>query len=95
MIKLERIPVPTDFSESSARARSYACELASRFHAEIHLLHVATPHTPSGYVRPISQDWLPPEHNARRKLEGWNEPGYEHAQAGVRSALAGAAPEDR
>lgn len=40
MIKLEQILVPTDFSEFSSTALKYGCELASRFGARLHLLHV-------------------------------------------------------
>lgn len=40
MIKLERILFATDFSEYADDARQYACELADRFHAELHALHV-------------------------------------------------------
>ena len=40
MIKLQRILLPTDFSEHSAAARVYACAFAEQFGAELHLLHV-------------------------------------------------------
>jgi nucleotide-binding universal stress UspA family protein len=40
MIKLERILVPTDFSEFSQPALLYGCAMAARFDAELHLLHV-------------------------------------------------------
>ena len=38
-IRLQRILLPTDFSNYSATATKYACELATRFDAELHLLH--------------------------------------------------------
>ena len=38
-IQLKRILLPTDFSDCSANATKYACELATRFDAELHLLH--------------------------------------------------------
>jgi len=42
MIQLKRILVPTDFSEHSEHAATYAAELARRFDAnEIHCLHVS------------------------------------------------------
>jgi len=44
MINLKRILLPTDFSEYSAEATRYACELAQRFKAELHLLHVLEVH---------------------------------------------------
>lgn len=43
MIKLTKILVPTDFSDSSLHAAKYACELSKRFGAELHLLHVVEP----------------------------------------------------
>lgn len=40
MIKLERILVPTDFSDCSAEAVEYGRALVEQFDAELHLLHV-------------------------------------------------------
>src|SRR5688500_15325854 len=40
MISLEKILLPTDFSEYSGAARDYACSLAEKFQAELHVLHV-------------------------------------------------------
>jgi nucleotide-binding universal stress UspA family protein len=40
VIRLERILAPTDFSECSAQAVEYACELGARFQAQVQLLHV-------------------------------------------------------
>lgn len=40
MIQLQRILLATDFSENSRVAEEYACELARRFGAELHLLSV-------------------------------------------------------
>jgi nucleotide-binding universal stress UspA family protein len=40
MIDLRRILVPTDFSKSSANALTYGAAFATRFGAELHLLHV-------------------------------------------------------
>ena len=40
MIKLDRILVPTDFSDFSKPALTYGCAMAARFNAELHLLHV-------------------------------------------------------
>lgn len=37
---LERVLFPTDFSETSQQAFEYACDLARRFDAGLHLLHV-------------------------------------------------------
>jgi len=41
MIKLNRILIPTDFSDFSKPAMTYACAMAARFESELHLLHVS------------------------------------------------------
>lgn len=40
MISLKKIMVPTDFSDHSAKAVRYGEELALKFSAELHLVHV-------------------------------------------------------
>ncbi len=40
MIQLNRILVPTDFSDFSRPAIDYGCAIAARFGAQLHLLHV-------------------------------------------------------
>jgi nucleotide-binding universal stress UspA family protein len=47
MIELKRILAPTDFSEYSGEAMRYACGLAEKFDAELHLLHVLEMHASS------------------------------------------------
>ena len=46
-IRIQRILLPTDFSTYSATATKYACELATRFDAELHLLHTLEVHLSS------------------------------------------------
>lgn len=46
-IELKRILLPTDFSNYSATATKYACELATKFDAELHLLHTLEVHLSS------------------------------------------------
>lgn len=46
-IDIKRILLPTDFSDYSATATKYACELATRFDAELHLLHTLDVHLAS------------------------------------------------
>ena len=41
MIDLNRILLPTDFSEYAKAAQNYAVDLAKKFGAELHLLHVS------------------------------------------------------
>lgn len=60
MIKLNRILVPTDFSEFSKPAMVHGCAFAARFESELHLLHVVP--TPamlvpeaSGFTAPAMQ----------------------------------------
>lgn len=40
MISLKRVLLPTDFSEYSRLALSYACAFAEQFKTELHVLHV-------------------------------------------------------
>ena len=40
---IQKILFATDFSDPSENARKYACELANRTGAELHLLHVVVP----------------------------------------------------
>jgi nucleotide-binding universal stress UspA family protein len=49
-IEIKRILLPTDFSDYSAIATTYACDLAMKYDAELHLLHTLEAHltaTPS------------------------------------------------
>jgi universal stress protein A len=46
-IRLQKILLPTDFSTYSAAATKYACELATRFDAQLHLLHTLEVHLAS------------------------------------------------
>lgn len=58
MIRLQKILVPTDFSEHSARAVQYGVELARKFRAELHLLHCVE-QTPILYGE--GGAWISPE----------------------------------
>src|SRR5476649_561571 len=46
-IRLQKILLPTDFSNYSAAGTKYACELATKFDAELHLLHTLETHLAS------------------------------------------------
>lgn len=46
-IRIQRILLPTDFSDYSGAATKYAWELAVRFEAEIHVLHALENHLSS------------------------------------------------
>jgi universal stress protein A len=43
-IRIQKILLPTDFSTYSAAATNYACELATKFDAELHILHTLETH---------------------------------------------------
>src|SRR5208282_1490504 len=46
-IRLQKILLPTDFSNYSTAVTKYACELATKFDAELHLLHTLETHLAS------------------------------------------------
>jgi len=46
-IRIQRILLPTDLSDYSAAATEYACEMATKFDAELHLLHALETHLSS------------------------------------------------
>ncbi len=75
MIRLKRILAPTDFSEYSLAAMRYACEFASRFDAELHVLHaIASPleavdeGTASPYARAFAEYETEIRENAEKQL---------------------------
>lgn len=43
MISLNRILVPTEFSELATHALRFACDLARTYRAELHVLHIVSP----------------------------------------------------
>ena len=49
-IEIKRILLPTDFGVHSATAAKYACELVTKFDAELHLLHALEVHLASTIV---------------------------------------------
>lgn len=65
MIDFERILVPTDFSEYSQPAIGYACAMADKFDAELHLLHVLEVHISSTPV--FSGEMVPSHHIAESR----------------------------
>jgi nucleotide-binding universal stress UspA family protein len=69
MIKLERILVPTDFSDCAKQAVTYASELAKRFGAELYLLHVVQPPVAYPYAVPLFDEAAHPEASAAKELE--------------------------
>ena len=59
MIEIKRILAPTDFSAHSEQAVRYACGLAERLGAELHLVHVLSEIIPAG-PDPLLMPVMPP-----------------------------------
>lgn len=77
-IRIQRILLPTDFSVLSATATSYACELATKFDADLHLLHALD----SGGDRSCPAVY-PPAVDGDRAIDGGaavREDGYLHSK---------------
>lgn len=71
---LNRILLPTDFSETADYARDHAAELARRFQASLHLLHVVGD--------PVAQDWAGGvEANAAKRLGEYSFSGIDSERA--------------
>ncbi len=73
MINLNTILVPSDFSECSDAAVRYGLELARRFDAEVHLLHVVPdpltqPWAVEGFSAPLADNLTAWQTDARERL---------------------------
>jgi universal stress protein A len=74
VVEIRKILAPTDFSPHAENAVRYACGLAERLGAELHLLHVLSEIVPTG-PDPLLTPVLPPdfyresETYSRRALE--------------------------
>lgn len=77
-IRIQRILLPTDFSEYSATATKYACELATKYHADLHLLHTLEIHpaaNPDFSMGLVLQKYISESQAAAKKaLTGWVDP---------------------
>jgi universal stress protein A len=60
VIEISRILAPTDFSSHSTGALRFACGLAERFAAELHLVHVLSEIVPTG-PDPLLMPVMPPD----------------------------------
>tara|TARA_R110002095_G_scaffold94477_2_gene82457 strand:+ start:3251 stop:3721 length:471 start_codon:yes stop_codon:yes gene_type:complete len=73
MIDINKILIPTDFSETAQAATQYAVELAKKFNAKLYLLHVIE--DPIVYMPMFESYALPPkedfENFAKTRLENW------------------------
>ena len=61
MIEICSILAPTDFSAHSEQAMRYACGLAERLEAELHLVHILSEILPAG-PDPLLMPVMPPEY---------------------------------
>jgi universal stress protein A len=92
-IRLQRILLPTDFSNYSAAATKYACELATKFDAELHLLHTLEIHRSStpGFVMGLAL----PEHikeskaAAEKSLANVLDPKWSEGRKVIQAVLEG------
>ncbi len=91
MIQIQKILVPTDFSPHSDIALRYACEFASSFGAELHLLHViedliseydGIASIPGDYRSQIRAE-------AERRIASLLSTGWDNGKAVVRKTHAG------
>src|SRR5215472_12379970 len=97
MINLKRILVPTDFSECSDAAVRYGLELARKFGATLHLLHViqdpaTQPWAAEGYVVPVLEALEEWQKDAQKRLEA-SIPEADRAKAIVWCVIASPFPE--
>jgi len=81
MIQIERILAPTDFSAHAEHALRYACALAERLGADLHVLHVLSEIIPTG-PDPLLMPVMPPqfyqddEDRAAKSLETVLDPSW-------------------
>jgi nucleotide-binding universal stress UspA family protein len=81
LIEIRTILAPSDFSAHAAQAVRYACALAERFGARLHLLHVIPDIVPAG-PDPMLTPVLPPEYytdmeaQSRATLDDLIEPSW-------------------
>ena len=68
VIEIRKILAPTDFSPHAENAVRYACGLAERLGAELHLLHVLSEIVPTG-PDPLLTPVLPPEYYRESEVQ--------------------------
>jgi nucleotide-binding universal stress UspA family protein len=92
-LRIQRILLPTDFSTHSATATKYACELAARFDAELHLLHALEVHlsaTPTfGMGLDLPRYVHESRHAAEKALAGALDPQWSAGRRVVQSVVEG------
>ncbi len=94
MIEISSILAPTDFSTHSERAVRYACQLAERLGAPLHLLHVLSDVVPAG-PDPLLMPVMPPQYytenedHASAALEHLPDPAWEKPPSVIRAVRWG------
>ncbi len=92
MIQINRILVPTDFSDCSRQATSYARELATRFASEIHLVTVVdpTPLVAASAGAPVPTSLLEDrERSAELDIARWPDKEFDQQMSVTRKVLHG------
>lgn len=91
MIRLQRILVPTDFSDFSQHALRYGCEFARRFSAELHLLNVVEDIYPlipePGMMLPAAGEYLEGLQEGARKASAALPPAEWSADVSVQRQI--------
>lgn len=92
-IRLQKILLPTDFSDYSAAATKYACELAAKFDAELHILHTLESHlslTPNfGLGLDLPKYVSESKAAAEKSLAGVLEPAWAAGRTVVKALFEG------
>jgi nucleotide-binding universal stress UspA family protein len=92
-IDIKRVLLPTDFSSHSTAATPYACELAAKFGAELHLLHTLDVHLAT--TPRFGMGLVLPEHvhesraAAAEAMTGVLDPQWAAGRAVVRAVVEG------
>jgi len=94
VIEISSILAPTDFSTHSEQAVRYACQLAERLDAPLHLLHVLSDVVPAG-PDPLLMPVMPPQYytenedHASAALEQLPDPAWEKPPSVIRAVRWG------
>lgn len=97
MIQLNRILIPTDFSEFSRPAMDYGCAIAARFESELHLLHVVpdpamlVPDSHAFAVEPMLAQAEAMKEDSDKQLAAMPGGGWDNGRPIVRETRVGAA----
>jgi universal stress protein A len=92
-IRIQKILLPTDFSEYSAAAMKYACELATKFDAELHILHTLETHLTStpefGMGLALPKYMSESRAAAEKSLAGFLDPKWSDGRTVIHAVVEG------